>query len=73
MLLNNKWFGPILRQWEETKTLSRKTKYRVFVIIVAVFSISIAMFDEKIIYQLLLAAIAVILIILIWRINEPQV
>ena len=71
MLLNNRWFGPTLRQWEETRTLSRKTKFKVYLIIVAVFSLSIAMVHDQIHYQLMLAALGTILIAIIWRIKEP--
>ncbi|MBT8329899.1 MAG: YbaN family protein [Desulfofustis sp.] len=72
MLLNNDWFGPTLRQWEETRTLSRKTKYKVYAIIVAFFSLSIAIFHDKVHYQLMLAALGVILLAVIWRIKEPS-
>ena len=72
MLLNNRWFGPTLRQWEETKTLSRKTKHKVYAIIVAVFSLSIAMVHDQIHYQLVLAALGTILIAIIRRIKEPD-
>ena len=70
MLLDNRWFGPMLRQWEETRTVSRKTKYRVYVIIVALFSLSIALFHEQVQYQLMLAVLAAILLTIIWRIKE---
>ena len=72
MLLNNRWFGPTLRQWEESRTLSPKIKYKVYVIIIAVFSLSIAMFHDTFHYQLMLAALGAILIAIIWRIKEPQ-
>ncbi len=70
MLLDNRWFGPTLRQWEETSTVSRKTKYRVYAIIVALFSLSIALFHEQVQYQLMLAVLAAILLTIIWRIKE---
>ena len=70
MLLDNRWFGPMLRQWEETRTVSRKTKYRVYAIIVALFSLSIALFHEQVQYQLMLAVLAAILLTIIWRIKE---
>ncbi len=72
MLLNNRWFGPTLRQWEETRSLSRKTKYKVYALIIAVFSVSIAIFHDKIHYQLMLAALGAILLAIIWRIKEPH-
>ena len=70
MLLNNVWFGPILKQWEERKTLSRKAKYKAFFLIIIVFSISVAIFDDKIKLQLLLVVIAIVLLVFIWRIKE---
>jgi uncharacterized membrane protein YbaN (DUF454 family) len=72
MLLNNNWFGPTLRQWEQSRTLSRTTKYKVYALIIAVFSLSIAIFHDKIYHQLMLAALGAILIAIIWRIKEPH-
>jgi uncharacterized membrane protein YbaN (DUF454 family) len=72
MLLNNRWFGPTLRQWEQTRTVSRQTKYRVYAIIVALFSLSIAIFHDQVQYQLMLAVLAAILLTIIWRIKEPS-
>ena len=37
MLLKNVWFGPTLKQWEDKKTLSRKTKYKAFFLIIITF------------------------------------
>lgn len=70
MLLNNKSFGPILKQWEERKTLSRKTKYKASLLIIISFSITIAIFNNNLQYQLLLVTMAIILLFLIWRIKE---
>jgi len=70
MLLNNAWFGPTLKQWEENKTLSRKTKYKAFFLIILIFAISITILDTKIELQLLLIGIALVLLFFIWRIKE---
>jgi len=70
MLLNNVWFGPTLKQWEDKKTLSRKTKYKAFFLIIITFSISVAIFNDKILFQLVLIGIAIVLLIFIWRIKE---
>ena len=69
MLLNNAWFGRSLRQWEETKTLSRKTKYKASLLIIVTFSISIAIVDRAIL-AMLLVGLAIVLLICIWRIKE---
>ena len=71
MLLNNAWFGPTLKQWEEQKTLSRKTKYKAIFLIVVTFAISVAIIKDKIHLQLLLVGLAIVLLIFIWRIKEP--
>ncbi|MCI5148385.1 MAG: DUF454 family protein [Candidatus Electrothrix sp. MAN1_4] len=70
MLLNNAWFGPIIRQWEETRTLSRKIKYRASFLIISIFSISIICLKDKLHLQLLLIGIAFVLLFFLWRIRE---
>jgi uncharacterized membrane protein YbaN (DUF454 family) len=70
MLLNNARFGPILKQWEDNKTLSRKTKYKASFLIIITFSISVAISYKQIQIQLLLVGIAIILLFFIWRIKE---
>jgi uncharacterized membrane protein YbaN (DUF454 family) len=70
MLLNNVWFGPTLKQWEDKKTLSRKTKYKAFFLIIITFSMSVAFFNNKPQLQLVLVSIAIILLIFISQIKE---
>jgi uncharacterized membrane protein YbaN (DUF454 family) len=70
MLLENKWFGPSLKQWEQSKTLSRKTKYKATALIVITFAISIALLYGRIRLQIMLAGIALVLLLFIWRIKE---
>ena len=72
MLLNNAWFGPILKQWEESKTLSRKTKYKASCLIILFFAISVLMIENTIQIQLLLIVLAVVLLFFIWRIKEQR-
>ena len=72
MLLNNRWFGPPLKQWEDEKTLSRKTKYKAFLLVILTFSISIAILDNHIQLQLSLVGIAIILLLFIWRLKEQE-
>ena len=70
MLLNNARFGPILKQWEDKKTLSRKTKYKATFLIIITFSISLAILNDKIQLQLFLVGTAIVLLFFIWRIKE---
>ena len=70
MLLNNRWFGAGLRQWEETKTISRKSKQKATIIIIISFAISIAILNHRIGLQLMLVAIAIVLLTIIWKLKE---
>ncbi len=70
MLLDNDWFGPTLKQWEESKTLSRQSKIKATVLIIITFAISIALFAGKFMVQMVLVGTACILLIFIWRIKE---
>ena len=70
MLLRNNWFGPTLKQWEATKSMSLKTKHQASVLIIIAFSISIAMLGHDVRIQLLMACMACVLLFCIWRIKE---
>ncbi len=70
MLLNNVWFGPTLKQWEEKKTLSRRIKYKASFLIIITFSISALIIDNKTQLHLLLPVMMIALLIFIWRIKE---
>ncbi|MDC9726235.1 MAG: YbaN family protein [Candidatus Thioglobus sp.] len=70
MLLEHPWFGDLLRQWEKTKTVSRKIKIRASLLTVVSFSISIYLVREVRLLQWMLLAIAAILLFFIWRLKE---
>ena len=72
MLLNNKWFGPILQEWEKNKTVSRQVKLRAMVLVIASFSISILILSGRIGLQLMLFAIGFSALWLIYRLNESE-
>ena len=70
MLLNNKFFGKDLKQWEQNKTMSRSSKKKATVVILISFGLSIAILHGRIGLQLMLVSIAAILLLIIWRIKE---
>ena len=72
MLLNNRWVGPGLRQWEESRAMTRKDKRRATIAIVITFTVSIAILRGRIELQLMLVGIAIVLLFFMWRIKEPQ-
>jgi uncharacterized membrane protein YbaN (DUF454 family) len=73
MLLNNKWFGPPLAQWEKTKTIRHEIKYKVMLLIIATFSLSIALLAGRVGLQLMLIGICLILLFFVFRLKESDV
>jgi len=70
MLLNNQWFGPVLKQWEDNKTVTRSIKIRAILLVLISFSISIFLVREYWMLQIMLLIIASILLYYIWRLKE---
>jgi uncharacterized membrane protein YbaN (DUF454 family) len=72
MLLNNKWFGPALAQWEQTKTIRRKIKHKVMLLIIATFGISIFVLSGRTSLQLMLVVFCLMVLFFVWRIKESD-
>jgi len=70
MLLNNRWVGQSLREWEEQRTVSRQTKKRATILVFVSFSASIAILHERLELQIFLVTMATILLTTIWRLKE---
>jgi len=70
MLLTNKYFGEDLKRWEQNKTISRYSKKKASLVIFLTFGISIAILHGRLGLQLMLLGIAVVLLLIIWRIKE---
>jgi uncharacterized membrane protein YbaN (DUF454 family) len=70
MLLNNRWFGKELRQWETQKSISRQTKRKAAGLIVISFSLSIAILHGKIPLQIFLILMAIGLLFFIGRLKS---
>lgn len=71
-LLNNRWIGQDLQRWERDHTMLRITKIRATWVIVIMFSISIAVLMGKLWLQIMLVAIALILLFFLWRVPEQS-
>ena len=72
MLLNNRWFGPVLKQWEENKTVTRSIKLRAILLVLVSFTVSIFLVREYWILQIMLITTASILLFYIWRLQEEE-
>ncbi|HIP07319.1 MAG TPA: DUF454 domain-containing protein [Mariprofundaceae bacterium] len=70
MLLNNKYIGDVLKDWEKRHLVRRTIKKRATILIVITFSISIAILHERIGLQLMLVGIAATLLFFLWRLQD---
>jgi len=73
MLLNNRWFGKVLQQWEESRTITHTTKLKAMLLIVVTFAFSIAVLHENLQLQLTLLLLGSILLVFMWRLKEVRV
>lgn len=71
-LLNNRFFGEPLRQWEESRSLTRRTKIKAAALIILTFSISIFILQGRPHLQLGLSSLGMVLLFFIWRLKEKN-
>jgi hypothetical protein len=72
MLLNNKFFGPPLQQWERNKTVTHTTKLRAMGLIVLTFTASILVLWGRVELQVMLVVLCLILLFFVARLKETQ-
>ena len=72
MLLNNRWFGSALQQWEENHTITRASKLKAMILVVLTFSLSIGILHGKLQLQIGLLVIGSILLAFMWRLKEAK-
>ena len=72
MLLNNRWFGSALQQWEKSRSITRRSKLKAMILIVVTFALSIGVLHKDFQLQLVLLAMGSILLIYMWRIKEAE-
>lgn len=74
MLLNNRWIGKPLKQWDQTKTVRRRTKVQAVTMLVITFSVSITMLWGNTNFQVMLLGLAAIMIgcVLRLKVAEPK-
>ncbi|MCC2608210.1 YbaN family protein [Planctobacterium marinum] len=72
MLLNNRWVGGSLRQWQESKTISSKTRGRAIAMILLTFSVSVYLVKHTWQLQIMLIALCILLLVLLTRIRIQE-
>ena len=71
MLLEHPRFGPVLRQWQENRTVSRANTRKALVLIVAAFSLSMFLVRAHPPLQAVLGVCGICLLVFVWRLREP--
>lgn len=71
-LLNNRFVGTPLKQWEESRSLTRRTKVKAAALIILTFSLSIFILQGKLPVQLGLSSLGGVLLFFIWRLKETE-
>ena len=72
-LLNHRWMGPMLRDWEHDHSLSRRTKTVAVVSMMLMVSLSIWSFSGRLAVQLVLLVTGLIGAFVVLRIRTRQV
>lgn len=72
MLLTNKWVGPSLIQWQESKTINQKAKYKAMLLIIVTFAISIFLLSGKIALQIILFCFCLLLLFYMFQLKESK-
>jgi len=67
-IMNNKIFGPIIREWREYRAIPRKAKWIAMSLLVLTFGTSIIFFVPIFYVQILLTFMCVGMLIFMWRI-----
>jgi uncharacterized membrane protein YbaN (DUF454 family) len=71
-LLDSRMFGPMIKQWQEQRSIPKKAKHRAIFLIVVAFTISIVFFIQDSVVRALLAATAAALIVFLLRIPSCE-
>jgi len=69
-LLNNRFVGPLLSDWERDKKIDKKRKQKILILVVVSFSFSILLLSANPPLQLSLLGLMLILLFFIYRIDE---
>ena len=71
-LLNHRWFGIHIKQWESTRTVRRDTKIKALVLIVLSFSTTIWLVAPSFTWRMILVFTAIALFTVVTRLPEQR-
>ncbi|WP_455210370.1 YbaN family protein [Kaarinaea lacus] len=71
-LLESRLFGPIIKQWQEQRSIPKKSKNQAIFLVVVVFTISIVFFIQDSLARALMVAMAAVLIGFLLRIPSAE-
>jgi hypothetical protein len=71
-LLNHRWFGPPIRQWQENRTVSRNHKTKALFLIIASFTLTLLLTSLPLIAKASLVLLALVLMLIVARLPEGE-
>jgi len=72
-IMNNRIFGPIIREWREHRSIPRKAKTIAMLLIVFTFGTSIVFFVPLFSVQVLLIILLIFMLFFMWRIPTREI
>lgn len=69
-LLNHSHLGPILRQWEEQRSLDRKIKLRAIAVVIVSFGLTLLLLELGLLVRIALVALAMFVCAFLYRLPE---
>ena len=67
-IMNNKVFGPIIREWRQYRSIPRRAKRTAMILMPSTFAISIFFFVPILAVQIMLAVFCIMMLVFLWHI-----
>lgn len=71
-LLRNRWFGPLIRRWQEQRIVSRNHKYKAMGLVLLSFGATLGFFVTALYPRMFLILMAGTLLMVIYRLPEGK-
>lgn len=72
-IMNNKVFGPIIREWRQHRSIPRRAKTTALILMPSTFGVSIIFFVPIFWVQIMLAAMCIGMMVFMWQIPVREV
>ncbi|MES9903893.1 MAG: YbaN family protein [Sedimenticola sp.] len=71
-LLNNRYFGGVVKRWEEGRSMERRVKIRALFLVAVTFGVTLLWVPLEPVIRIGLALLAVALVVMLYRVPESE-